>query len=65
MEVQTHAFLTSVVDGSEWSASRPECFTIGGKPVVPAEWAPKGEIRICIYKNRIPVVHLVAQGIQC
>jgi hypothetical protein len=28
MEVQLHAFLTSAVDGSEWSASRPGRFTL-------------------------------------
>jgi hypothetical protein len=27
MEVQLHAFLTSALDGSEWSASRPDRFT--------------------------------------
>jgi hypothetical protein len=27
MKVQLHAFLTSALDGSEWSASCPGCFT--------------------------------------
>jgi len=27
MEVQLHAFLTSAVDGSKWSASGHGCFT--------------------------------------
>jgi hypothetical protein len=27
VEVQLHAFLTSALDGGEWSASRPGCFT--------------------------------------
>jgi len=26
-----HTFLTSAVDGGEWSASRPSCFTSKGK----------------------------------
>jgi hypothetical protein len=29
MEVQIHAFLTSALDGGEWSASRPGRFTSG------------------------------------
>jgi hypothetical protein len=31
VEVPLHAFLTSVLDGGEWSASRPGCFTPQGK----------------------------------
>jgi hypothetical protein len=27
VEVQVHAFLTSTLDGGEWSASRPGLFT--------------------------------------
>jgi len=27
MGVQLHAFLISALDGSEWSASHPDCFT--------------------------------------
>jgi hypothetical protein len=33
MVVQRHAFLTSALDGGQWSASRPGRFT-------PEEWAP-------------------------
>jgi hypothetical protein len=29
VEVQLHAFLTSALDGGEWSASHPGCFTPG------------------------------------
>jgi hypothetical protein len=29
MDVQNHIFLTSVLTGREWSASRPGCFTPG------------------------------------
>jgi hypothetical protein len=29
VEVQLHAFLTSVLDGGMWSASQPGCFTPG------------------------------------
>jgi hypothetical protein len=29
VEVQLHAFLTSVLDGGEWSSSRPCGFTAG------------------------------------
>jgi hypothetical protein len=42
-EVQLHSFLPSVLDGSEWSASRCSRFTPENKPPVPiqqAGWAP-------------------------
>jgi hypothetical protein len=29
VDVQIHIFLTSVLDGGEWSASRPDRFTPG------------------------------------
>jgi len=29
VEVQLHAFLTLAIDGGEWSASCPSCFTYG------------------------------------
>jgi hypothetical protein len=32
VEVYLHAFLTSALDGGEWSASRPGCFTPGRTP---------------------------------
>jgi hypothetical protein len=31
MEVELHAFLNSALDGGEWSASCPGCFTTGGR----------------------------------
>jgi len=34
VEVQLHAFLTSAVVGSEWSASGPVRFTLGKDPAV-------------------------------
>jgi hypothetical protein len=45
VEGYLHAFLTSEIDGGEWSASRPGRFTPGKKPFVSngeeAGWAPK------------------------
>jgi len=35
MEVWLHVFLTSALDGDEWSASRPSRFTPGKEPPVP------------------------------
>jgi hypothetical protein len=29
MDVLIHIFLTSALDGGEWSASRPGCLTLG------------------------------------
>jgi hypothetical protein len=38
VDVYTHIFLTSAVDGGEWSASRPARFTPGKEPSVPTRW---------------------------
>jgi hypothetical protein len=35
VDVQIHIVLTSALVGSEWSASRPYCFTPGEKAPVP------------------------------
>jgi hypothetical protein len=35
VEVQLHAFLTLALDGGEWSASCPGCFTPGKESLVP------------------------------
>jgi len=35
MEVQLHAFLNLALDGGEWSASCPDCFTPRKEPPVP------------------------------
>jgi len=35
IEIWLHAFLTSALDGDEWSASRPDYFTCGERPLVP------------------------------
>jgi hypothetical protein len=44
VEVELHIFLTSTLDGDEWSASRPGSFTPGDAAPVPivleAGWAP-------------------------
>jgi hypothetical protein len=37
MEVQLHAFLTSALDGGDWSASRPDLFT-AGKRIPGTHW---------------------------
>jgi hypothetical protein len=37
VEVYLHAFLTSALDGGEWSASRPGCFT-GGERAPGTHW---------------------------
>jgi hypothetical protein len=34
-EVWIHAFLTSALDGGEWTVSRPGRFTPGNEPLVP------------------------------
>jgi hypothetical protein len=38
MEVYLHAFLTSALDGCEWSASRPGRFTPGKELPIPIRW---------------------------
>jgi hypothetical protein len=44
-EVQLHEYLTSALDGGEWSASHSGRFTPGEKATVPTEqeagWAPE------------------------
>jgi hypothetical protein len=35
VEVQLHSFLTSALDGSEWSASQPGRFPPGKSPTLP------------------------------
>jgi len=35
VEVQSHAFFKSVLEGGEWSASHPGRFTPGKEPLVP------------------------------
>jgi len=43
VEIQPHAFFTSALDGSQWSASRPGRFIPREEPLVPsgqeARWA--------------------------
>jgi hypothetical protein len=34
-DVESHAFLTSALDGGEWSVSRTGRFTPGKEPLVP------------------------------
>jgi hypothetical protein len=45
VELQLHAFLTSALNGSEWSASRPATLHPGKEPLVPigqeTGWAPE------------------------
>jgi len=66
MEVLTHKFLALAVDGSECSAMRPKLLNFLHKHAVPAGWAPKVEIKTCVSaESRTPVVHPVAQPIQC
>jgi hypothetical protein len=43
MEVQLHVFLTSALDGGEWSASRPGCF-IRGTPRIGGRMCPKADL---------------------
>jgi hypothetical protein len=46
VEVYLHAFLTSALDGAEWLASHPGCFTLHESTPVPtgkeAGWAQAG-----------------------
>jgi hypothetical protein len=44
VEVQLPTSLTSAIDGGEWTASNPNCFTPGEPPVPTGketEWAPE------------------------
>jgi len=38
VEVQLHIFLTSALDGDEWSASDPDCFNPGENPPLDTGW---------------------------
>jgi hypothetical protein len=38
VDVWAHVFLTSVLVGGEWSASRPGCFTLGERAPVAHWW---------------------------
>jgi len=69
MEVRLHTFLTSVLDGGEWSASLPGRFTHGGVTVTHCIGGWMGS-RTCLDAvenrristlagNRIPVVQPV------
>jgi len=35
LEIERHVFLTSELDGGEWSASSPSCFTPGERAPYP------------------------------
>jgi hypothetical protein len=74
VDVQIHVFLTSALDGGEWSASSPWRFTCGEKPPVPtgqeAGWGPeqvwtkwRGE-KPCPYRdsNSDPQFHAIKLG---
>ena len=37
-EVRFHSFLTLTLDGGEWSASCPGCFTSSKEPCYPLNW---------------------------
>jgi hypothetical protein len=39
--VKLHAFLTSALHGSEWSATRPDCFSLGESALV-TDWIRTG-----------------------
>jgi hypothetical protein len=41
-DVKLHSFLTSALDGGEWSTSGSSCLTPGIEPVTPLnKWAPE------------------------
>jgi hypothetical protein len=68
VEIWLHAFLTSVLDGNEWSASRPGRFTskensgthwIGGRVGPRAGLDVVAKIKSFPERNPAPVVQLV------
>jgi len=74
VELQHHVFLTSVLDGGGWSASRPWRFTPGENPTAPigseTGWAPEPpwmrwqrEETPAPAEYRTPVVQLVTQSL--
>jgi hypothetical protein len=58
VEVKLHAFLTSVLDGGEWSASRPSRFT--PKEITPGThwiggWVGSRAVLDAVVKRKIPI----------
>jgi hypothetical protein len=58
VEVQVHTFLTSVLDGGEWSASRPSRFTprerVPGNHWIGGWLGPRGGLDAMVKKFPIP-----------
>jgi hypothetical protein len=75
VEVQLHAFLTSALDGSEWSASHPGLFTPGERAsgTLLISWAgsrvgldvvaKRQNLLLILAWNRNPVVQSISQSL--